>query len=101
MIYFRYILMLSFIFSLSSGDGIINTQSVLSTEKQTAKEKLKDKKEDVLQSIGEYKTKLEEGNEELKKSIKLLKAIVEIKKNTLLYMTEAAEHQKNVRRLEK
>lgn len=101
MLYFRYAVLIVMLMAVNAGaDGIINTQTTIESERKKALEKLKDKKEAIQESIDKYKTGIEEGNEELKKSIKLIKAIIEIKKRTLVNIEEGAHHQQNTTKKE-
>ena len=101
MLYFRYAVLVMVLMVISAeAKGIINTQTTIESEGKKALKKLKDKKEEIQESIDKYKGEIEKGNEELKKSIKLIKTIIEIKKRTLLTIEESVHHQQNTTKKE-
>ena len=94
MIYLRYLVLMGICMTMSYGHiyGIINTQTVTTIKKTEAKNALKTKKEELQEKIDQYADSIRLGNEELQKSIKLLKAVIEVKKDALISI-ERLEHQ--------
>ena len=85
MLYLRYLILLFFLSVFSQGySGVFNTQTNLTLKVEQAEKKLEEKKKKIDEEIDKYKKSIKESNESIKESIKLLNALVEIKKDTLM-----------------
>lgn len=77
------------------GSGILNTQTNVLSETEKAKTALKEKKEEANEEIEKYRAAIEADNKKIKASIKQMKMVIEIKKNTLAELEAYLRHSKN------
>lgn len=85
--------------SFSYGGGVFNVQTAIVPKKQQSLEKLREEERRIDEVMEDYKSAILEENSELKTSIKKLKMLVELKKDTLVSLKKTAKQTQNTKEI--
>lgn len=80
-------------------EGILNTQTIVGSEAARVRNNLATKKNETRGEIDKYKDAIKANNQKIKLSIKQMKMIIELKKNTLIQIEKLLHNTTNDKEL--
>lgn len=80
-------------------EGILNTQTIAGNEAAKVKKNLATKKDEIGEEIEKYKDAIKVSNQKIKLSIKQMKMVIELKKDTLIQIEKLLHNTTNDKEL--